>query len=125
MFAFLTALLPFLKELWHGEGDLSKSFKRNKVSATLFILNVLLAVLLIFMTEQTLNKQVEKNEKDEKIDELTKELDELKLKRPVQKPQQPTIQVVPTKTVRPKQSPPEPEPDILDKLEAIRNREED
>lgn len=47
-----TAILAFIKEMLLGDSDLSRVVRRNKLTTTFVVLNVLMFILLVFMTRQ-------------------------------------------------------------------------
>lgn len=117
------ALKPFLLELLKGDSDFSKAIRRNRLSAFLFLMNILLFILLIYMTEQSLNKQVQKNVQHEEIVKLKAQLQNLQNKTCVATP---ILTPIVTKPIKP---PPKPQPntpyDVRDRLEAIRTKEDE
>ncbi len=124
----LYALWPFLKEIISGESDLSKAIRRNKLSSLLFLVNVSLFVLLIYMTDHLINKQKDTQITQQKIHELNAEIEKLKEQKSKLTPPQPVVKAVPPKPLYRapvKQVPEEPVPpiDINSRLDAIRRED--
>lgn len=119
----LYELWPFIKEIFAGESDLSKAIRRNKLSALLFIVNVSMFGLLMYITDQMITKQRESKATIEEVYKLRTQLQECEHKTTPTKP------VVIKTPVQSKQTQPEPKPDpvppidLNSKLDALRREE--
>lgn len=137
-FAFLKAILPFLKELLFGDSDVRQQIRRNKLATFFIMANASMFILFIFVSEQVLKTRVELNQKKQHIVELETTLSQLQTQaeqsvvecEPTQVIQEVAV-IPPVKPNRRKQPAREPVPqpipnnDLKGKLNAIRNEEEE
>jgi hypothetical protein len=119
----LYELWPFIKEIFAGESDISKAIRRNKLSTLLFMVNVSLFCLLIYITDQMITRQKETKVTLNEVYTLRDELEECKNK-PIKTKHIVVETPIPQKVIHPEPQPqPAPPVDLNSKLDGLRKEE--
>lgn len=77
IFKFLAVLLPFLKEMFFGEDTITDVVRKNKVATVLFFSNIILFLLLTYMSLTAIEEHLKVREYLKELEEKEKILNEL------------------------------------------------